>query len=187
MKTWLKVLLVCLAILAVIIAVPVISYISYNNQAVAFESTIKARHANAQNVLSRVSTSVLEAVQVPEIAKNDLIEVVEAATSGRYGDDGTQAIVVAITEANPGQVDPGLYTRIQDLIAAGRIDFQKEQSILIDTKANYEIARNQVWSGLWMRIAGFPRIVLDEFDIVIDERTEEIYNTGRDKPLQLGS
>lgn len=187
MKTWLKILLVALVILGGIIAVPVVSYISYNNQAVSFEATIKGRHTNAQNVLSRVSTSVLEAVQVPEIAKNDLIEAIKTATSSRYGENGTQAIVVAITEANPGQIDPGLYTRIQDLIAAGRIDFQKEQSILIDTKANYEIARNQVWSGLWMRVAGFPKIALEKYDIVIDERTEEIYNAGRDKPLQLGN
>lgn len=183
MKTW----IIIGVVLALLIGVPVVSFIAYGNYGNAQERGIEAQYDQTKNVASRMSTSVLEAVQVPEIAKNDIIEVITAATEGRYGPDGANNVVVAIQEANPGQIDPSLYTRVQDIINAGRTDFANEQKILIDKKRAYETAIGNFWSGLWLRINGYPRIDLDKFNPVTDERTEQIFDSGVDKPMQLGS
>lgn len=181
-----KSLIVAGIVLVALTAIPVVSWISFHNYGVSQETTIKKRYDNAKNVMSRVSNSIMESVQVPEIAKNDLIETIQAATSGRYGADGANNIVLSIQESNPGQIDPTLYTRIQDLIKEGRIDFANEQKILLDTKAAYEVSLGSFWSGLWLGVAGYPKINLDEYQIVINEQTEQIFQSGRDKPMNLG-
>lgn len=181
-----KTLIVAGIAAAALIGIAVVSYVSYFNYGVSQETAIKNRYENAKNVMSRVSNSIMEAVQIPEIAKNDLVEVINAATTGRYGADGANNILLSIQEANPGQIDPSLYTRIQDLIKEGRIDFANEQKFLIDNKGAYGIALGSFWSGFWLRTAGYPKLDLDQFQIVINEQTEQIFSTGRDEPMKLG-
>lgn len=182
MKTWIIVGIVAL----LVIGVPVVSFIAYGNYGNAQERGIEAQYDKTKNVASRMSTSVFEVVQVPEIAKNDIIEIITKATEARYGEEGIKSVVAAIQESNP-QIDGALYTRIQDIINSGRTDFANEQSILIDRKRAYETALGNFWSGLWLRASGYPRIDLDDFDPVTDERTEQIFDSGVDRPMQLGT
>ena len=106
-----KPLLVGGIIMAAGIAIVAISYISAANLGNRSEVTIKTRYDNAKQVMSRVSNSILEAAQVPEMAKNDVIEAINAATAGRYGEGGANNVVLSIQENNPGTIDPSLYTR----------------------------------------------------------------------------
>lgn len=182
-----KILAIVGVVLALVIGIPVASFLTYQKQGVVYENQIKAQYEQNKNTLSAYSTSMLESVQVPEMAKNALKELIEASMQGRYGPDGAKNVFLSIQEAYPGQLDSALYTRLQDQIVAGRANFADNQKMLIGKVQVYQVALDTFWSGLWLHIAGFPRLNLDDYKIVVDSRTTDIFNTGVDKPLNLGA
>ena len=79
-------------------AVLFMSYVSVFNAGNKMEQGIKATYANNQNILAQYSQKVMEASQVPEMARDDIVKVAKAAIEGRYGPDGSkaQAAVAAV-------------------------------------------------------------------------------------------
>ena len=178
-------LLVVLAVIIVGTVAAVICYISAANLGNAMEQNIKATYENNKNVLAQFGQKVLEAAQVPEMARDDISAVASKAMQGRYGADGSKSVFQAIQEQNP-QVDPVLYRQVQQIIESGRTEFQNDQTRLIDQKRVYETALGSVWQGMWMRMAGYPRINLDEFKIVGTDRSEQAFKKGKESsPIQL--
>lgn len=171
---------------AALIAIPVTQYITYANMGNRLENGIIAQYKENQNTLTKLSNSVMEAAQVPEMAKNNLKEVIESAMQGRYGAGGSKAFVQAITENYPGSIDPSLYVKLQQLIESGRADFRSEQSKLIDKVRVYKTETGYVWSGFWLSLAGYPKIDFDKYDIVISDYTDNAFQTKRDNGLKLG-
>lgn len=160
-------------------------YSSYYNSANKMENGITAQYEQNQNILTRLSNSVMEQAQVPEMARKNLESVIKAAMEGRYGDSGSKAYVQAITEAYPGTIDPSLYTRLQDTIEAGRTDFAKEQEKLIDKVRIYKTELGTLMGGVMYSMAGYPKINLDEYKIVISDYTADAFKTKRDNGLKL--
>jgi hypothetical protein len=156
------------------------------NEGNRLENNIIAQYEENKNKLSTLSTSVMEAAQVPEMAKNDLKEVVESAMQGRYGDGGSKAYVQAITEAYPGQIDPSLYVRIQNMIESGRRDFSAEQTKLNEKTRIYKTRLGEVPGGLIMKMVGYPKINFKDYEIIISDYTADAFTTKRDKGIQLG-
>lgn len=149
------------------------------------EQGIKARYEDNQNVLSNTTNVIMETAQVPAMAREDLKEVINTSLQARYGANGAQATFNWIKENYPGSVDPQLYRRIQDVIESGRRDFSTAQTQLIDQKRVYETNLGSPWTGFWLRLAGYPKINLDDYKIVINDRTAEAFRTGRENPIQL--
>jgi len=162
------------------------SYISAYNKGNRLEKGIVATYENNQNVLSQYSTRLAEAAQVPTMQRDDLTKVVEAALSARYGEDGSQAVFQFIQEQNP-QIDSTVYVQLQRIIEAGRIDFEKAQTKLIDQVRVYETALGSFWGGTWLGIAGYPSIDLDDYNVVLSARAVEAFETGIEAPIQLRS
>lgn len=162
------------------------SYVSAHNSAVEYEETIVARYDNGKNVLSTYYQKVQEAAQVPGMMAEDLRSVTTDALSGRYGEDGSQAVMQWIQENYPGQIDSSLYKQVQQIIESGRNDFQAEQSILIDQKRAYTTALRSFWSGTMMRMAGFPEIAMEDYDIIVSEQAANVYDDGTEiAPIKL--
>ncbi len=131
------------------------------------ERQIEASWTNNQNVLSSYTTRIREMAQVPEMATADLRSVIEGALAARNGPDGNQAVFQWIQENYPGRVDPVLYQRISAAIEAGRIEFRNEQTLLIDQKRVYETHLDYLWEGFWLHLAGYPRINLDDYNVIV--------------------
>jgi hypothetical protein len=89
-----------------------------------------------------------------------------------------------IQEQNP-TIDSTVYTQLQRMIEAGRIDFANSQTRLIDQKRVYQTALGSFWQGMWMRVAGFPKINLDDYKIVTNSHTENAFSTGTEEPIKL--
>ena len=119
-----------------------------------------------------------------EMAVNVLVAVVNDAIQARYGKDGSKAMFQMIHEQNPS-LDPALYRKLQQLIESGRDEFKNSQTRFIDVKRNYETQLGYFWGGMWLRMAGYPKINLADYKIVTTDATEEAFRTGRDKPIQL--
>lgn len=167
-------------------------YFSANNTANVMQNDIKAQASNVDNILSNYGQKVQEAAQVPNMATGDLQKVMKAAFEGRYGPDGSKATMQWIQENYPGQVDPQLYRQIQQIIEAGRNDFQAAQTRLIDSKRVYLTALDALPGGAMMRFAGYPTINVgyrggpDDYKVIVTNRAADARATGReDGPLQI--
>lgn len=172
----------------VVVALGITLLISYSS-AVAFgvqqEEGIKATYANNKNILANYTTRIGEMAQIPEMARDDLSTVMEAAFAGRYGENGSQAAVQLIVEAYPGQIDPQLYRNIQTAMEAGRIEFRDNQSKLIDQKRVYTQNLSYVFRGTWLKLAGYPKINLDEFKVISSTQADQSFDSGIDNGVQL--
>lgn len=172
-----------IAVLA-LIGICVLGYTSAYSVGNRLEASIKATYEDNQNILSNYGKSIAEAAQIPAMQRDDQIAVIEAALNARYGEDGTQAMFQMISEQNPN-LDSAVYTKIQQIIQAGRKDFEIGQRKIIDQKRTYETALGSLWTGFWLKIAGFPRIDLADYAIVTDARTDEAFRTKQEEAIQL--
>ena len=161
------------------------NYITYKNYAVRAEAGLEASYTDNKNVLSNYTTQVMEAASVTEMARDDLSKVIEGALAARYGTTGSKSVFNWIQENYPGQVDAKLYQKLQQIIESGRNDFKVAQTALIDKLRSYEVQRNQVWSGLWINIAGYPKKDLSEFKIIVTDDVTEKFNIGKDAPITM--
>lgn len=180
-----KTLLAILGVIGMLVLVGVVSYISNYNYGNAAEKQIQAQYTDMENILAQGGLKVQEVAQVPGMMTDDLVRVSKEAMQGRYGDKGSQAVFQWIQENYPGKVDPTLYTKIQQVIEAFRDKFQNSQTKLIDMKRAYETNLGYFWKGMWLRIAGYPKIDLDKFKIISSGRAQKAFETGVDEPINL--
>ncbi len=164
----------------------VVGYIvSAGNYANSVENQLKASQSDSKNVLANYGQKVIEAAQVPGMYADDLSRVTREAIAGRYGPNGSQAVMQWIQEQNP-QFDSSLYGKIQQIIEGGRKDFEIAQRRQIDIRRQYETALGEIPRGWVMRnINGYPKVNLSDFDIVSTDRADDAFRTKKEAPLQL--
>jgi hypothetical protein len=175
--------------LAILIVLPMLiafaSYVSANNYGAKVEAELRAARDDNQNILAQYQQKILEAAQVPDMYRDDLGKIIKDAMTGRYGDGGSKATFQWIQENNLS-FDSKLYTNIQDLIAGGRKDFENGQRRMIDIRKGYEAQRDSFWRGMWLGIAGYPKINFDDYKPVITDRVEETFKKNKeDSPIKL--
>ena len=183
-----KTLMIVLAVLFTVIVLPafvlVSSYVTWANYGNRTEALIKATYSNNENILAEYGQKVAEVAQVPTMYRDDVMKVASAAIQGRYGADGSKAMFQMLREQNP-TLDSSMYRQIQQVIESGRNDFQSAQTRLIDVERQYEVERGNVWSGLWIRMAGYPKLDLTKFQPITTDRAKDAFTTGVEKPIQL--
>lgn len=160
------------------------TYVQYHNLGVQYETKLDATWKENKVVLNTYTTKVQEVAQVPGMYKKDLLQVVEATFQGRYGKDGSKAVFQFIQEKNMS-LDPQMYRQIQQVIESGRNDFQTSQKTLIDVRRSYETQLGMFWSGLWLKVAGYPKIDLDKYKIVVLDDVESKFESGKDAVIKF--
>lgn len=179
-----KVALSLLVGLVAICGIVAISYISAYNFGARMENQLEASLENSKNILSNYGKLVAEAAQIPEMQRDDLIDVVTAALDARYGDEGSKAMFQFIQEQNP-QIDSSVYVQLQRIIEAGRIEFRNSQTIVLDQKRIYENGLDSFWKGTWLSVAGYPKVDMKQFEIVSSIRADEAFDTKLEEAIQL--
>ena len=183
-----KTLIAVGGVVAVLIAFVVGNYYSAYNYGADAETTIEAEYTNMENILANYGKKVKEAVQVPGMKADDLVRVTKEAMSGRYGDDGSQAAFQWIKENYPGQVSDATYTKVQQIIEAGRNKFENAQTKFIDTKRQYvAVLKKDLFlsKGWWMSISGYPKIDLDEFVIISSGHAQKAFEDKVEEAIEL--
>ena len=168
-----------------IVGISVASYFSAYNTSVTYEATIDKFDKSSQNTLSAYTLKIKEMVQVPEMYVEDLKSVVSATFEGRYGSDGSRAVMQWIQEQNL-QFDSSLYLNLQAAMAAGREEFKLSQDKKLDVCKDYEMYLGYAWSGFWTKMAGYPKKDIDKLcRIVLDTQTSNTFETGIAEPISL--
>lgn len=177
-------LIIVLLSFATLIGLGVATYVTSfnygNEQTVLLETVYK----NNQNVLGNYTTKIQEMAQVPEMYKNDLKDVVTSVMSARMGADGSKAVVQWFKEQNI-PFDSSLYLKLQQTIEAGRNEFQREQTRMLDVRRGYETSLGYLWQGFWLKLAGYPKIPLDKYNPVVAPDTAKIFEDGKQAPIKL--
>lgn len=178
------VLLVIVGLLVAVAIAAFTSYVSAHNFGNQQEKLLQAKLNDNKNILGQYTIKIGEMAQIPEMYRDDLREVIEATFQGRYGEEGSRATFQWIQEQNP-TFDSSLYDRLQQTMEAGRNEFKTSQTELLDAKRVYETELGSFWSGMWLRIAGYPKIDLDSIKIVVASDTEQKFESGVDEGIRL--
>lgn len=176
---------ILLSLIVAVVAIVAVSYISANNYGVQVEANLKAARDNNKNILAQYQQKITEAAQVPSMYKDDFKEIVNASMQGRYGPNGSKAMFQWLQEHDI-KIDSAMYTKLQSMIEGGRKDFELGQTRMIDIRKGYEAQLGYFWRGMWLRIAGFPKVDMKEFQPVVTDRVEEVFAAGKESaPIKL--
>ena len=160
------------------------TFVGTNNNCVKFEKGIQAQYDQNKNNYDNYFKELQEAVQVPDMYVNDMKKFYGSIMTGRYGSKGSQAMFQWLKEANI-KFDSSLYTKIQQIISAGRKTFEMNQTMLIDKKREYDTYISKFPTSLIAGILGFLKIDMDKFNIITSVETEKAFETGKSAPLKL--
>lgn len=174
-----------LVILLALSALFGVTYFKYYNLGVTYERQVKTVHENNKVVLNTYTTKVQEVAKVPSMYKKDLQDVIKGTFEGRYGDKGSQAVFQMIQEQNLN-LDPSMYKQIQQVMESGRNEFKTSQQQLVDVTQNYQASLDYAWSGFWLGVAGYPKINMADYKILVTDEVNDKFKSGKDEVIKLG-
>jgi len=175
--------MIVLAIVGAVISIFVVSifsmYVSAYNYGNASDNALEAAYTNNQNILAQYGQKIQEAAQIPAMQRDDVAKVLMGAVGARYGKNGSQASMQWIKEQNPS-LSPELYTKLQQLIEAGRDEFKNSQTELIDKKRSYSTELGSFMRGTFLRIAGYPKKPLSDYKIITTDYADDAFKAGKE-------
>ncbi len=162
----------------------VLTYVKWANYGNQTENHLESIWENNKNISGQYAIKLQEIAQVPKMYQAGLKDVVESALKARYGADGNKA-TVAFLQEHAINFDPSMYSKIQQVIESGRNEFQSEQTRLIDAKNAYKNNLGDVWSGFWLKQAGYPKVDLAKYKPVVAATTDQEFKAGVQEPINL--
>jgi hypothetical protein len=160
---------------------------SFRSDAVRAENGIVAQLDSNKASHDTMWKTIKETAQVSEMMRDDFIKVYESAMAGRYGENGSGAVMQWIQERNP-QLSPEVYTNIQTVIEANRVQFLKDQQQLVDKVREYKNLLDGNDAILANAFLGFPRKIDpddDRFKPITSGRTDDAFRIGKDDEIKL--
>lgn len=178
------VILSAVGVVVLLIGAVACDIVVFNNRCVAAEKGIQAQYEQNQNNYDNYFKKLKEAVQIPEMYSDDLLELYEKTMTARYGEEGSESMFQWLREHNPS-LDASVYKKVQDIIEAGRNSFEADQKMLIDKKRAYETSLETFPHNMIAPMLGFPKIDLDDYGIVTSDETQKVFESGESDPIKL--
>lgn len=148
-----RVFLVLVSLLAIFVFGMVGSLVANYNSYVSYEELIKAQDVAIGNTLSNTVLTVKDLMKLKDSQVGDLRNVIKDQMSGRYGEDGSKAMMQWIGEQGI-QLPQTIYNDISVAIRAGRANTKLDQDRKIDTCKDYAKALREFPGGFIKRFLG---------------------------------
>ena len=186
MNKTLTIILVALGAVLLLGGLTCSSYIGFRQTCVTFENNIGAQDREMKNVDTEITNSLItQGLSAQEYSKV-VIGAIQAANTGRYGADGSKAMMQWIKESNP-QIDASIFKKIMIAAEAGyskfsaaqrrKIDIAREYRNLVETKQQVPLI-GSIWTS------GFPRKPWGELErVIVSEDTAKTFDTGIKKAI----
>lgn len=184
MSTKMKVIFGSLVAMVLILGVFAMSCIGTYNSCARQENGLEAQWEQNQNNYANYFNKLKEIASVPAMYTADLQKVYTSAIQGRYGANGSQAVMQFIQEHNP-TFDSSLYKKIQTIIESGRNSFEADQKTLIDKKQVYQNTLSTFPSGMIASFMGYPKCDMGKYKPVTNDATEDAFRTHKAGPISL--
>jgi hypothetical protein len=182
------------AVLATVVVVGsyFVGYLGYRNTAQSFEMDIPAQYTETQNVYDNGWKKVVEIAQVPEMQAQQVKDVYAGVMTGRYGSNGSHALLQMLTEQNPN-LGQDVYVTVQRTVEAFHDSLQASQTNLIARKQEYSKFVTATTAGIFYNWLGhYPHIKIgvpngtqDDFQIVTSDKTQSDFKAHKSEPLNL--
>lgn len=180
-------LAIVVAILVLFFGIAAIAGISWYSAAKIgneMEQSVKFSHRDLNQVLGQYSIKVQEAAKVPAKYQERLEQTLTSVMTARMGEGGMQADWAWLQEAGV-PYDASMDRQLSQIIEAGRTEFQNKQTLFLDKKRGYQTALGSPWQGMWLSVAGYPKIDMDDYDVVTSAHSDESFRTGQDKAVEF--
>jgi hypothetical protein len=187
-----KTAITVLTIVGIIVGIAVLlatslafGYVNFGNEANRSENGIVAAWTNNKNVYDNGWKTVMEKAQVPKEYIGQMKDVYDGVMKGRYGPNGSQALLQFIKEQNP-TIDASVYRDIQQAVEIFHNQFAQAQTELVSRKQEYQNLLTGTMHGRFYNlVAHYPHIDLSKYDIVTSTKTEQDFDTKRAPELNL--
>jgi len=154
-----KIILIVLGCLVLVSGMKSCSFfrgcIQKENGIIASDEHLAAVISSKDNILDGQS-------QVVKQYSKTVLQAIEAVMSGRYGNGGSGAVMQWIQENNP-EIDPSIYTKLQQAIETLFINIQIANDQQIAKVNNYRNYYQDPLNLPFARIFGFPRIDMEKY------------------------
>lgn len=174
--------LAAIAVAAVVVGIVGILSSGYN-RLVDLEERLEAQHAQTRNVFGSITNEIqAQGLTVGEY-RASVLEAIDAAITGRYGQGGADAAILFMREQNP-QMAPAVFLKLQSVISAGYGRFERAQAVKLDIIREYESALRRFPSNMVAGAFGFPQADLDALKrIVVAADTDAAFDSGTAAPI----
>lgn len=144
------------------------------------ENLAKATQVDNQNVLDNTRKAIREAASVSDKEVEALTNIITGYADARGGNtagNGQLVTVGMVTEAVPTITEVKTLINLQNILVAGRKDWQFSQTRLLEIKRQADDMINMFPSGPILKMFGKKEI---EVVIVTSAETKENFKTGED-------
>jgi hypothetical protein len=156
----------------------------FRTDCIRAENGLEAQLEANKSSYDKMWKTVREMAQVPAMYTEDLKKVYDGAIQGRYGANGSQAVLQFIKEHNPN-FDSSLYANIQRAIEANRNTFDADQKQIADKVRQYKDYMASTSAAVYNVVWGFPRVDLKKFQVVTSDRTDKAFEEHKDEEIKL--
>jgi len=152
--------------------------IGVRNDFVRHENAIEAVNLDIQNVHASIFQQMKQQGVAVDEYGDMVIEAIEGAIAGRYGEGGMKSSWAWIKEDNP-EIDPAIMEKLQQAIEAGYNKFEAFQRTKLDRVRIYKNSLEVFPDNMIASASGFPRIdVAAAGSIVTSAQTKQDFDTG---------
>jgi len=191
---------ISLIVAALFLVLIVLGGLSWYNTAVALTNATEAQWSNNQNSYDAFWKKVKETAQVTDRYKDDFKQVLIGATELRFSKGGG-ANVLAIAEDNPA-LSPAVYAGLQRVIEAGRDDFKRNQTDMLDKQRALKTHLQTVSGGFYGMFSSFPRtesgqlappsdldgdgkLTVLDYPVITSAETKKVFRDGESEPVNV--
>lgn len=150
------------------------------NSYTRLENLVKATQTDNTNVLDNTRKAIREAATVSDKEVEALTNIITGYAEARGGNtagDGQLVTVGMVREAVPSIQSLDTLKNLQNIVVAGRKDWQFSQTRLLDMKRQADDMITTFPSGTVLKMLGKKEV---EVVIVTSEETKENFATGED-------